>query len=290
MKNLTSLYLVWSPATTVAAHTALSTLGIMSLLPVLRLEELALIGWHVDENGSDILPFLSASSNSLNELVIVITHAFGQETESTAPATIRLGALRELAVIGKGDRFPRINAIECPNLRSLTVEHLGDGPWGVPPGISGELADLTVTASCSSLIPELGHSMRPSDLKLDMQRGSHESYHNVMVWVRDCIACLPFPYVVRELVIGITNEESTDLDALEYPSLYDYEELYCAVRSLPQHGALRKMVVALKTFITSGKIYEDNYEREDAKLKEAFGPLLRTGKMTVSLTLDQVQD
>ncbi|KAF4581439.1 hypothetical protein EYR40_009724 [Pleurotus pulmonarius] len=280
----------------------------MSLLPVLRLEELALIGWHVDENGSDILPFLSASSNSLNELVIVITHAFGQETESTAPATIRLGALRELAVIGKGDRFPRINAIECPNLRSLTIEHLGDGPWGVPPGISGELADLTVTgisstpprltyrrltflsASCSSLIPELGHSMRPSDLKLDMQRESHESYHNVMVWVRDCIACLPFPYVVHELVIEITNEESTDLDALEYPSLYDYEELYCAVRSLPQHGALRKMVVALKTFITSGKIYEDNYEREDAKLKEAFGPLLRTGKMAVSLTLDQVQD
>ncbi|KDQ25447.1 hypothetical protein PLEOSDRAFT_160090 [Pleurotus ostreatus PC15] len=292
MRNLTSLCLIWDPSTTVAAHIALSTLGIMSLIPELCLKELALVGWRVDEDGSDILPFLSACSTSLDELVILITHTFdhGASLRPADPSIIRLEALRELVVIGKGDRLPRIDAIECPNLRSLTIEHLGDGSWAIPPKISDKLVDLTVTAPCSSLIPELGQRIRPSELKLEVQKESDEAYRSAMVWIRDCIARLPFPCAIRELVIEIANEEGKDLDALDYPSLADYEELYRAVRSLAQHGALRNMDVTVKTYVASGKVYEDDHEGEAAKLDEAFGPLLRTGKMTVNLTLDQTQD
>lgn len=138
----------------------LSDFGIMSLLPTLRLKRLALDYWGVDEAMLDLIPILSACSNTLESLSLEIYEVYRQAegSDSPLPPSVCLYALRNLNIISSICTPPPTNLIECPNLESLTVEcTYGDSRWNIPSWIPASLSELILHGTHTS---NAIHSMR----------------------------------------------------------------------------------------------------------------------------------
>lgn len=123
----------------------LSTSGIMSLLPTLRLKQLELDLWGVDGAVLDLIPILSVCSTTLQSLSLELYEVYehGEGSASGRPSPVCLDALRNLKIISSTCTLPSTNLIECQKLESLTIECVfGGGSWYIPSWIPATLSEL----------------------------------------------------------------------------------------------------------------------------------------------------
>lgn len=108
------------------------------LLSTVCLKQLHLHTCVAPLNASDLLPILSACSNTLEYLSMEFNKTFEETSPAQAASEqpiVHLDALRELRLHG----LPQIIRIECPNLESLTVLHDKNAcnvPSWIPTGLS----------------------------------------------------------------------------------------------------------------------------------------------------------
>lgn len=119
------------------------------LLSTVCLKQLHLHTCVAPLNASDLLPILSACSNTLEYLSMEFNKTFEETSPAQAASEqpiVHLDALRELRLHG----LPQIIRIECPNLESLTVLHDKNAcnvPSWIPTGLS-RLVMLGVSYFC----------------------------------------------------------------------------------------------------------------------------------------------
>ncbi|KAF4585308.1 hypothetical protein EYR40_002145 [Pleurotus pulmonarius] len=225
----------------------LSTSGIMSLLPTLRLKQLALDLWGVDGASLDLIPVLSACATTVESLSLEIYEVYehGEASASAPPSPVRLDALRHLQIFSSICTLPSTTLIECPNLESLTLEcFVGDGRWYIPSWIPATLSELILHVDLPAEIPDLSTSIRPSVLTIRTFRRAAASYSDAMAGVGAWIGRLPDPCAIQELTIIISSDHSGDGDgdgsgSCCYPEAADYAGLCTVLEPLYTRGALQ---------------------------------------------------
>lgn len=106
-----------------------------------------------------------------------------------------------------------------------------------------------------------------------------------MVWMKDCLECLPHPTELRHLNIETEGHYSLPTDP-QYPTRGDCEELYHALHQLNEHGALDRINITHQ-LVSVSWTYPDDSLTEAAMLTEVFGPLLEARPLVVDITLTQ---
>ncbi|KAF4580434.1 hypothetical protein EYR40_003150 [Pleurotus pulmonarius] len=147
----------------------------------------------------------------------------------------------------------------------------------------------THAVSCEGAIPNLGPSIRPTNLTINVsKRQSRLPYILVVAWVEGCISRLPFPGDLRQLTIKIVSSSHTR-DPLLYPQHTHYESLYRVLRSLVNQ-ALRHIDLHITVTVQGGADMPQSFsmESEIKTLKEVFAPLLGTGVLSVRLVLERL--
>ncbi|KAF9489047.1 hypothetical protein BDN71DRAFT_1512494 [Pleurotus eryngii] len=253
---------------------------IVSLLPkasASHIKRLDLRCWSAA--AEDLLPLLSACQTTLEDLSMEIDFipesSLHQETfESTSKISslIHLNALRSLTVHERyAARLSLSNVIECPNLETLRIEHYTDEFWDIPPWAPDGLSNLILDVDPNAMLPDLGITMRPSHLTINIHKQDDTPYSRVVAWIAACTNRLPHPKHLQQLTIAIMDAQYWDTPI--YPDLADYEGLYHAVQSIHAQGSLKH--VNLSVIAHKGAV-------STSKLVELFGPILRDLEETPS--------
>lgn len=272
-------------------------MGIGSLLANIPLKQLHLRKWISFDDASDILHILSLCSASLEELSleVFVISARAQPLDQvlpTLPPVAHLPALRTLALLCE---IPDISqatgiSIEIPDLETLTIEVEGHDSWSLAGWNFNHISRLDLTAPCEGAIPDLGPSIRPSHLTINLsKRQSRIPYLPAVAWVEGCIRRLPFPEHLHQLNIRIASSSHTR-DALLYPQRTHYESLYRIFRSLLDHQALRRIDLHIVVLVQGSAEMPQSFsmESEIGTLKEVFAPLLGAGLLAVRLVLERL--
>ncbi|KAF4563727.1 hypothetical protein EYR36_002968 [Pleurotus pulmonarius] len=193
------------------------------------------------------------------------------------PPVVHLPALRKLVLLGEIPDISQATStrIEIPDLETLTIEMEGHEPWSLAGWNLNHISQLKLTVSCEGAIPNLGPSIRPTNLTINVsKRQSRLPYILVVAWVEGCISRLPFPGDLRQLTIKIHTH---------------YESLYRVLRSLVNQ-ALRHIDLHITVTVQGGADMPQSFsmESEIKTLKEVFAPLLGTGVLSVRLVLERL--
>lgn len=113
------------------------------------------------------------------------------------------------------------------------------------------------------MLPELGTTIHPFHLAINMHKPDDASYSRVATWIAACVNRLPHPKHLQRLTIAIKDAQYWE--APIYPDLADYEGLYSAVQSVHAHGGLKR--VDLSVIAHQGVVWT-------SKLGELFCPIL----------------
>ncbi|KDQ23022.1 hypothetical protein PLEOSDRAFT_1108652 [Pleurotus ostreatus PC15] len=249
----------------------LSDFGIMSLLPTLRLKRLALDSWSVDEAVLDLIPILSACSNTLESLSLEIYEVYRQGSDSVLPPSACLNSLRNLNMIPSVCTLPPTNLIRCPHLESLTVGYTyGDSPWDIPSWIPASLSELILHCDPTLDFPDFVTAIRPSILRITISGYNHPLF-DIMTWIGGCIGHLPDETTLRQLAIVINGRYPSHRSL--YPEVADYAPLCSAILPLFSRGALEKISLNIDVYQkgTAGTIAAS---RAVGAVEEAFAPIL----------------
>ncbi|KAJ8688714.1 hypothetical protein PTI98_013473 [Pleurotus ostreatus] len=272
-------------------------MGIGSLLANIPLKRLHLRKWVSFDDASDILHILSLCSASLEELSleVFITSARAQPINQVLPALppgIHLPALRTLALLCE---IPDISqatgiGIEIPDLETLTIEVEGHDSWSIAGWNFHHITQLNLTVPCEGAIPDLGPSIRPSHLTIDLsEMESRIPYLPAVAWVEGCIRRLPFPEQLHQLTIKIASSSHTQ-DAFLYPQRTHYEALHRIFQSLIDHQTLRRIDLDIAVLVQGSADMPPSFsmENEIGTLKEVFAPLFGAGLLGVRLVLERL--
>ncbi|KAG9221220.1 hypothetical protein CCMSSC00406_0007394 [Pleurotus cornucopiae] len=221
-----------------------SFLGIVSLLSALHLKRLELNNWTVSNpDASDLLPILVACQRTLRELTLEIIgvrrwHENPQQVHSESrPSSpvVCFDALRHLTLSQNMKSLPTINFIECPNLESLKMANHGDDPWHIPQWIPASVSHLILNVLPDIPLPNLGTTICPSELTINMIDAEDVEYLDTMTWIQECLDKLPHPGRLQQItiLIDVLYEEPRASERS------DYEPLYCALQRLHGHGGLK---------------------------------------------------
>ncbi|KAJ8697512.1 hypothetical protein PTI98_004312 [Pleurotus ostreatus] len=219
----------------------------------------------------DLLPLLSACRATLEDLSMEIDfrpesslHQETSESTSKIPSLIHLDSLRSLKVHERyATRLSLSNVIECPNLETLRIEHYTDEFWDIPPWVPAGLSNLILDVDPNATLPDLGTTIRPSHLTINIHKPDGASYSGVVTWIAACANRLPHPKHLQQLTVAIMDAQYWD--APIYPDLADYEGLYRAVQSIHAQGSLKR--IDLSVIAHEGTVWT-------SKLGELFGPIL----------------
>ncbi|KAF4600399.1 hypothetical protein EYR38_005024 [Pleurotus pulmonarius] len=183
---------------------------------------------------------------------------------SEIPSFVHLNALRSLKIHERyATRLPLTNFIECPNLEALKIEHYTEELWDIPPWIPAGLSNLNFNVDSNTTLPDLGTTIHPSHLTINIQKQEDAPYLRVATWIAACLNRLPHPKHLERLTIAIMDAQYWD--APIYLDLADYEGLYRAVKSVHAHGSLKR--VDLSVIAHQGAVWT-------SKLGELFSPIL----------------
>ncbi|KAL4260356.1 hypothetical protein AB1N83_006813 [Pleurotus pulmonarius] len=215
--------------------------GIVSFLSTLHLKRLELNNWTVSDPGaSDLLPILLACHRTLRELTLDIIGVRRQENPQQVHSESRpcspvvcFDALRHLTLSQNMKTLPTIRFIECPNLESLKMTNYGDEPWSIPQWIPASVSHLTLNVLPDIPLPNLGATICPSELTINIVDVEVFEYLDTMTWIQGCLDELPHPGRLQQITILIDDEDSLTC------ARSDYEPLYCALQRLHGHGGLR---------------------------------------------------
>lgn len=268
-KNLCSLRLAGSSTHASRARLmhVVSFLGIVSLLSTLHLKRLELNNWTVSgPDASDLLPILLACQRTLRELTLDIIGVRRQENPQHVHSESRpsspvvcFDALRHLTLSQNMKSLPTINFIECPNLESLKMANHGDDPWSVPQWIPASVSHLILNVLPDIPLPNLGTTICPSELTINMIDAEAVEYLDTMTWIQECLDKLPHPGRLQLITILIDGPYEEPLTR----ERSDYKSLYCALQRLHGHGGLKRM-----NFNTTN-------ERDEVSIfKEVFAEML----------------
>ncbi|KAL4263992.1 hypothetical protein AB1N83_005558 [Pleurotus pulmonarius] len=240
-------------------------LGIGSLLNNIPLKRLHLREWCSCDDAYDIFHILSMCSASLEEfsLEVFLTSDRAQPLDQDLPVlppVVLLPALRKIVLLGEIPDISQATGtrIEIPDLETLTIEMEGHEPWSLAGWNLNHISQLKLTVSCEGAIPNLGPSIRPTNLTINVsKRQSRLPYILVVAWVEGCISRLPFPGDLRQLTIKI---------------------------------ALRHIDLHITVTVQGGADMPQSFsmESEIKTLKEVFAPLLGTGVLSVRLVLERL--
>ncbi|KAL4257976.1 F-box domain-containing protein [Pleurotus pulmonarius] len=219
----------------------------------------------------NLLPLLSACRDTLEDLSVEIDFrpesSLDSETSksmSEIPSFVHLNALRSLKIHERyATRLPLTNFIECPNLEALKIEHYTEELWDIPPWIPAGLSNLNFNVDPNTALPDLGTTIHPSHLTINIQKQEDAPYLRVATWIAACLNRLPHPKHLERLTIAIMDAQYWD--APIYPDLADYEGLYRAVKSVHAHGSLKR--VDSSVIAHQGAVWT-------SKLGELFSPIL----------------
>ncbi|KAF4585321.1 hypothetical protein EYR40_002158 [Pleurotus pulmonarius] len=248
----------------------------MTHLTQVRLQELVLASWDLDEQAVDLLPILSACSASLESLMLDIYGVY--ERESSDPAggisrdilPARLDALRNLRIVNSIRGLPRTVRIECPSLKEMEIRQSRVDPWTIPQWIRTNLHELVLDVCPIAPMPNVGGSIRPSSLTINVVQTSMTRPLDIIEWIGKCIDCLQFADHLLELSINIDLQGWGGQD---YPNAAHYEALYRIIEPLHKHGALRKVAINVGDVGDPLDLGEADFE-EAAVFERVFAPLL----------------
>ncbi|KDQ28257.1 hypothetical protein PLEOSDRAFT_1104925 [Pleurotus ostreatus PC15] len=223
-----------------------SFLGIVSLLSTSHLKRLELINWTVSNpDASDLLPILVACQRTLRELtleIIGVRRGRGnpwQVHSESRPSTpvVSFDALRHLTLSQNMKSLPTIDFIECPNLESLKMANHGDDPWFIPEWIPASVSHLILNVLPDIPLPNLGTTICPSELTINMIDAEVVEYLDTMTWIQQCLDKLPHPGRLQQITILIDGPYEEPLTCKRS----DYEPLYCALQRLHRLGGLKRI-------------------------------------------------
>ncbi|KAL4255550.1 hypothetical protein AB1N83_012964 [Pleurotus pulmonarius] len=220
-----------------------SFLGIVSFLSTLHLTRLELNNWTVsDPDASDLLPILIACHRTLRELTLDIIGVRRQENPQQVHSESRpcspvlcFDSLRHLTLSQDMNSLPTIRFIECPNLESLKMTNYGDEPWFIPQWIPASVSHLILNVLPDIPLPNLGTTICPSELTINMVDTEAVEYFDTMTWIQGCLDELPHPGRLQRITILIDDEQPLACERS------DYEPLFCASQRLHGHGGLRRI-------------------------------------------------
>ncbi|KAF7440247.1 hypothetical protein PC9H_000591 [Pleurotus ostreatus] len=293
--NLRSLYLESRMTSGAPALPRPFALGVMALLDKAPLKCLSLTYWDFLADASDLLLLLSVCSTTLEELSLETCSVSDRGTmpnmivsESRVPPIVCLQALRKIKLQGDSRAF-QTSRIESPNLRSLVYEQIQNSFCTIPNWISDKLSEVSLKAFEVSDIPDLGQSICPSSMTVDISKSHDDSFFTILSWVKGCLQSLPFPHVLRQLNIKIKSNRLRESEECCYPTRADYELLYSTLEPLRQHGALHtNLSISILSLNHRAAIPADNTMNEEvAKLKEVFTPLLEANQLAIEIVLER---
>ncbi|KAF4598734.1 hypothetical protein EYR38_007142 [Pleurotus pulmonarius] len=131
--------------------------------------------------------------------------------------------------------LPTIRFIECPNLESLKMTNYGDEPWFIPQWIPASVSHLILNVLPDIPLPNLGTTICPSELTINMVDTEAVEYFDTMTWIQGCLDELPHPGRLQRITILIDDEQPLACERS------DYEPLFCASQRLHGHGGLRRI-------------------------------------------------
>lgn len=128
-------------------------------------------------------------------------------------------------------------------------------------------------------------------MTVDISKLHDDSFFTILTWVKGCLQSLPFPHVLRQLNIKIKSNRLRESDSEEccYPTRADYELLYSTLQPLRQHGALQhtNLSISILSLNDRAALPDSTTNKEVAKLKEVFTPLLEANQLAIEIVLER---
>ncbi|KAF9499154.1 hypothetical protein BDN71DRAFT_1503206 [Pleurotus eryngii] len=99
--------------------------------------------------------------------------------------------------------LPHTDRIRCPNLDYVEIKQISSGYRNIPRWIPATLSEFILSVSPTAAIPDVGTTIRPSALTINILQPSKASRLSIIEWIWECINRLPFPNRIREVTIEI---------------------------------------------------------------------------------------
>ncbi|KAL4259819.1 hypothetical protein AB1N83_010528 [Pleurotus pulmonarius] len=271
----------------------LLALGLPALLAGVPIEKFDACNLHF--NADDLHLVLSIFSSTLRGLFLwectsSSSNAAAIPSYSEGPPITSLPALRRLVLKPEKKATPRLpfNTLEVPRLSSLTCmydEHFYDlSQWD-----STSVSELTLQVNQNSNLPRFSPALRPSCLTIIIFQTQRQwAYLPVIRWIGRLLSRFAHLDDVVDLKITIGNSDHYPTGVF-YPSHSDCDELRSTLRCFLSGEKQRRILINLNI---SGplKLVEppaDTGEVTSRRLREAFEPMIGSGKLVLDVTIDE---